>query len=79
MVTVRSVSTSTLTAAGRSDSRVGSSLRTESTVAMTLAPGWRCTLSRMAGVRLAQAASLLFSGPLTTFATSDSRTGLPLR
>jgi len=46
---------------------------------MTLAPGWRWTLRMIAGVRLAQAASLLFSGPPTTFATSPSRTGALLR
>ncbi len=79
MVTVRSDITSTFIAAGRPDSRLGSSLRTESTVAMTLAPGWRWTLRMIAGVLPAQAAILLFSAPLTTLATSDSRTGAPLR
>jgi hypothetical protein len=46
---------------------------------MTLAPGWRCTFRITAGVVLAQAPSLVFSAPLTTVATSFSRTGLPLR
>ena len=50
-----------------------------STTWMMLAPGWRCTLMMIAGVVLAQAPSLVFSGPLTTVATSDSRTGPPLR
>ena len=36
-----------------------------------LAPGWRCTLMMIAGVVFAQAASLVFSGPLTIVATSD--------
>jgi hypothetical protein len=34
---------------------------------MTLAPGWRCTLRMTAGVVLAQAPSLVFCAPLTTW------------
>ena len=49
------------------------------TTSMMLAPGCRWTLRRIAGVVFAHAPSLVFSAPLTTFATSDSRTGLPLR
>jgi hypothetical protein len=37
-----------------------------STTAMTLAPGWRWTLSRIAGVVFIQLASLLFSAPVDT-------------
>jgi hypothetical protein len=52
-----------------------------STVAITLAPGWRCTFRMMAGVSTlpAQAPSRTFSALSTTCATSDSRTGAPLR
>ncbi len=50
-----------------------------STTWITLAPGWRCTFRITAGVVLAQALSLVFSGPETTVATSFKRTGLPLR
>ena len=48
-----------------------------STTAMTLAPGWRWTLRMTAGVVFIQAASLVFSAPSTTFATSDRCTGAP--
>jgi hypothetical protein len=50
-----------------------------STVAITLAPGWRCTFRMMAGFMLAQAPSLTFSALSTTCATSFRRTGAPLR
>ncbi len=79
MVTVRSLSTPTSTAAGRVETTCGSNALMRSTTWMMLAPGWRRMLSRMAGVVFAQAPSLVFSGPLTTVATSESRTGLPLR
>ncbi len=79
MVVVRSVSTATSMPAGRSDEQLGQQFRTLSTVAMTLAPGWRWMLSRMAGVRSAQAARRVFSGPSTTVAMSLTRTGAPLR
>ena len=49
----------------------------ESTTAMTLAPGWRWTLSSTAGVMFAQLESLVFSEPCTTVATSDRWTGAP--
>jgi hypothetical protein len=50
-----------------------------STVAITLAPGWRCTFRMIAGCRLASAPSFTFSALSTTEATSRSRTGAPLR
>ena len=55
---MRSLSTSTSTAAGRSASICGSRLATRSTMAMTLAPGWRWTLRMIAGVLFAQAREL---------------------
>lgn len=48
-----------------------------STVAITLAPGWRCTLTMMAGVSPTQAARRLFSALATTRATSFMSTGAP--
>ena len=62
MVVVRSVSTATSTAAGRVAVSCGSSALMLSTTSMTLAPGWRWMFRITAGVRLAQAASLVFSG-----------------
>ena len=79
IVVVRSVSTATFTAAGMVDVSCGSSALMLSTTWMTLAPGWRWMFRITAGVRFAQAPSLVFSAPLTTVATSFSRTGLPLR
>ena len=79
MVTVRSLSTPTSMAAGSVDVICGSKALMRSTTWMMLAPGWRCTLRMIAGVVLAQAPSLSFSGPLTTLATSESLTGPPLR
>ena len=79
MVTVRSESTPTSTAAGSVETMRGSSASMRLTTSMMLAPGWRCTLRMIAGVVFAQAPSLMFSAPLVTLATSDSRTGLPLR
>ncbi len=76
---VRSVSGATLTACGRLACNWGSSCLILSTVAMTLAPGWRWMLRMTAGVSSAQAPSLVFSGASTTSATSDRRTGAPLR
>jgi hypothetical protein len=46
-----------------------------STVLMTLAPGWRWTLSSTAGVLSYQAPSSVFSEPAMTVATSRTRTG----
>ena len=77
MVVVRSLSTAMSTAAGMVCCRRGSSWRMPFTTAMTLEPGWRCTFRMTAGVRLAQAASWLFSAPSTTVAMSDRWTGRP--
>ena len=64
MVSVRSVSVFTSTEAGRPAWIWGSSSLMESTTWITLAPGWRWTLIRTAGVLLAQLDSLLFSRAL---------------
>ncbi len=79
IVTVRSLSTATSTAAGSVDVICGNNAWMRLTTWMMLAPGWRWTLMMIAGVVFAQAPSLVFSGPLTIVATSDSRTGAPLR
>ena len=79
MVTVRSLSTPTSTADGSVETMRGSKASMRLTTSMMLAPGWRWTLRMIAGVVFAQAPSLLFSAPLTTLATSESRTGSPLR
>ena len=50
MPCVRSLSTVSRTLSGRLCRSSGSWRRMASTVAITLAPGWRCTLSTMAGV-----------------------------
>src|ERR1700760_591160 len=77
MVFVRSVSTVSLIAAGR----VGWGFGRRSSVLlntwMVLAPGWRWMLTITAGVSFIQAASLLFSIPSLTLATSVSMTGAP--
>ena len=62
MVTVRSVSTSTSTAAGSDACSCGSSALMRSTTSMTLAPGWRWMFRMTAGVVFAQAASLRVLG-----------------
>ena len=49
------------------------------TTLIVLAPGCRCTFRTTAGVWFIHAAWLLFSMPFTTFATSVSITGAPLR
>ena len=61
MVLVRSVTVVTLSDAGSPASICGSISLMPSTTAMTLAPGWRCTLRRMAGVVFIQLESLVFS------------------
>ena len=77
MVTVRSLSTWTSTELGRLPLSCGSNALMRSVTWITLAPGWRCTFNTMAGVLPAQAASLVFSAPSTTAATSLRRTGAP--
>ena len=49
-----------------------------STTSMTLAPGWRCTLTSTAGSSFAHADSRVFSAPSTTSATSEMRSGAPV-
>ncbi len=79
MPLVRSVTTVTWTPAGIEASSDGRSALIRSTVAMTLAPGWRWTLSTMAGVVLLQAPRRVFSGASTAVATSRTRIGAPFR
>ncbi len=70
MVTVRSVRSWTSTAAGSAAVSEGSSCFTRSTTSITLAPGWRCTFTMIAGVSFIHAASRAFSAPSITSATS---------
>ncbi len=77
MVVVRSVSTAMSMLAGRVSLSCGSRALARLTTSITLAPGWRCTLRMIAGVVLAQAASLLFSAPSMICATSVRRIGAP--
>ncbi|MCC2634413.1 MAG: hypothetical protein K0S48_2299 [Ramlibacter sp.] len=79
MPVVRSDSTSTWIEPGRPAVNSGRRCLMASTVAMTLAPGWRCTFRMIAGCRLAHAPSFTFSALSTTCATSLRRTGAPLR
>ena len=79
MVVVRSVSTCTLIACGSEAFNCGSSCSMRSTTLMMLAPGWRWMFRITAGVVFIQAACWLFSAPSTTVATSEKRTGAPLR
>ena len=82
MVTVRSVSTCTSSEAGSVSCNCGSSALMRSTVAITLAPGWRRmfritpALAPVSGVP-AQAARRVFSASSTVSAMADRRTGLP--
>jgi hypothetical protein len=50
-----------------------------STTSMTLAPGWRWMFRITAGPSFIHAACCTFSASSTTSATSESRTGAPLR
>jgi len=85
MPAVRSLSTSIFRPAGMPACSSGSCFLMASTVAITFAPGWRCTFMMIAGESLlvpstllpAQAASWLFSALLTTCATSTMRIGAP--
>ena len=79
MVSVRSVRTATSNDGGRVSRKVGSRALMLSTTAMTLAPGWRWTLTITAWVEFTQASSLVFSRVAAMLATSRSRTGAPLR
>ena len=68
-----------MTAAGSDAFNCGSSRLMRSTTSMMLAPGWRWMFTMTAGVAFIHAACLTFSAPSITSATSDSRTGAPLR
>ena len=63
MVTVRSVSITTSTAAGSDAESCGSRRLMRSTTSMTLAPGWRWMLTMTAADSLAHAARRVFSAP----------------
>src|SRR5579872_3083952 len=77
IVLVRSVSTVISTACGNVACSEGSSEVMLSTTEITLAPGWRWTLTMTAGVVFIQPASLVFSSSLIAAATSDRCTGEP--
>jgi hypothetical protein len=79
MPMVRSVRIFTSSAAGSAACRSGSCALIESTVAMTFAPGWRCTSRMIAGRVFSHAPSFTFSAPATMSATLLRRTGAPLR
>jgi hypothetical protein len=79
MVTVRSVSTATSIDAGSAAWSCGSWRLMRSTVSITLAPGCRWMLRITAGTSFIHAARREFSAPSTTSATSDRKTGAPLR
>ncbi len=79
MVVVRSLTMNSSAPTGNTWRRPGSSARTRSTVSITLAPGWRCTSTTIAGSPRYHAPTLLFSRPSTTSATSASSTGASLR
>ena len=77
MVVVRSVNTLTSTVPGSAACSCGRTFLMRSTVSMTFAPGWRWIFRMIAGVLLAQAASLAFSAPSITSAISRKRIGAP--
>ena len=79
IVSVRSVRTCTFTDEGSDWLNLGRSFLMLSTTEMMFAPGWRWMLTMMAGVLFIHAACLLFSTSSTTLATSERRTGAPLR
>ena len=77
MVCVRSVSTVTLSVAGKLARNLGNSCCTRSTTSITLAPGWRWIFRTIDGVSLVQAACRGFSGPWVEEAICDRRIGAP--
>ena len=77
MVTVRSDSKDSCTAPGRLACSRGSMAWMRSTVSITFAPGWRCTLRMMARRSFDQAARRAFSAPSTTSATLPRRMAAP--
>ncbi len=79
MVRVRSLSTSTMTLAGRRAASSGSAAWMRSAVATMLAPGWRRMMMPRPGWPFCHAPTKSFSAPSMTLATSPMRTGTPLR
>ena len=79
MVTVRSVSTATSTAAGSEAWSCGSTRLMRSATSITLAPGWRWMFTITAGTSFIHAARRTFSASSMTSATSDRKSGAPLR
>ncbi len=79
IVMVRSVRMATETADGREARSCGSSALTRSTTAMMLAPGCLWMFRMTAGTSFIQAACFVFSVSSMTLATSERRTGAPLR
>src|SRR6267143_6123600 len=79
IVAVRSVRTDVWMDEGREVLSWGSRFVMRSTTWMMFAPGWRWTLRMIAGTSFIHAASLEFSTPSTTVATSESLTGAPFR
>ncbi len=75
MVWVRSLKMLISRVGGMSAMTLGSSVLTASATWMTLAPGWRWMFKISDGVPFAHAARFLFSGAMTTRATSDKCTG----
>ncbi|MNQ99618.1 hypothetical protein D3C85_1153610 [compost metagenome] len=75
MVWVRSDTTLTSSVAGSAARNCGNSAWMRLTTSITLAPGWRWILSRMAGLSPAQAACRVSSAPSTARATSARRSG----
>ena len=79
MVCVRSDTTSTLMLGGRDACNCGRACLMASTVAMTLAPDWRCTAISTARWSFSQPAWVGSSGRITARPTSRTRIGAPLR
>ncbi len=78
MLVVMSVMVVTLIETGRFASSCGKICWIRLTTVMVLAPGWRWMFRITAGVWFIHAAWRVFSTPLTTLATSFTRTGAPL-
>ena len=79
MVWVRSDTISTLMLGGSEACSCGSACLIASTVATTLALGWRCTASSTARLVFSQPAWVGSSGATTARPTSRTRIGAPLR
>ena len=75
----RSTATVRSTSPGSDAIRRGSSARTPSTASMMFAPGWRDRITATPGLPLTRPALRRSSTKSRTSATSESRTGAPLR